>query len=491
VCRPSEAHVASSVPSLAIMARLALPILILVACALLLALVATPTTAYISPPLGPVHYAFIQMQYVEIHNIDGVEQAFHADFYMKTTWAVENPDGNWTTDDVITKDFVLNNMWAPQLEFINARDEVTRLVDEPFAFVEEPDFTPTIPDLANPGARLPYDKLPTEIWVTEDQRYQCDFTTPLDMQTFPFDRQFMEFLIESYWEEDQLQIVFGEQDKVTKLLPSNMPDIVGWKWLENGYFAGTQVYEYNGGLYHRLTVRTLLQRQPEYYLMKIIAGSMLLVYMCIFVFALAIDEADRMMGTLQVFAGLVTFLFVASGDVPKVPYQTRLDVFMTFSFICVAVMLVLHAVLYYWRECDVEEFLEEKHEGRYVGHGNDERVEAQKRHSTSSNKISPNPASSGDIELASPSSAGRAYVNAPSVAAEPKGRVAGVNPLDYWYLRKSAGVNFTIKRWWNGLHYTRKWDAMIMPVMMIVYTVGVAIILGRSVPEQHVNYSNP
>ena len=46
-----------------------------------------------------------------------------------------------------------------------------------------------------------------------------------------------------------------------------------------------------------------------------------------------------MMGTLSSFAGLVTFLFVASGDVPKVPYQTRLDTFMTFSFVGVAPML--------------------------------------------------------------------------------------------------------------------------------------------------------
>jgi len=198
-----------------------------------------------------------------------------------------------------------------------------------------------------------------------------------------------------------------------------------------------------------------------------------------------VDEADRMMGTLSSFAGLVTFLFVASGDVPKVPYQTRLDVFMTFSFICVAVMLVLHAMLYYWRECDIEEFLAEKHEGRFLGHGNDEREAQQKRQSMSSNKISPNPASSADIELASPSASGRAYVNAPSAGGAEevqKGRVAGVNPLDYWYLRKSPRDNFSLKRWWNGLHFTRKWDAVIIPTMLCVYTIGVAIILGRSVP---------
>lgn len=50
------------------------------------------------------------------------------------------------------------------------------------------------------------------------------------------------------------------------------------------------------------------------------------------------------------FSGLITFLFVASGDTPKVPYQTRLDLFMMFSFVIVAVIMFIHGALYYFRE---------------------------------------------------------------------------------------------------------------------------------------------
>ena len=39
----------------------------------------------------------------------------------------------------------------------------------------------------------------------------------------------------------------------------------------------------------------LLERQPQFYLSTIVSGSMLLVYMCVWVFSLAVDEADRMM----------------------------------------------------------------------------------------------------------------------------------------------------------------------------------------------------
>jgi hypothetical protein len=434
-------------------------------------------------------------------------------------------------------------------------------VDEPFAFVDAPDFTPTYPDPSNPGQRLPYTKLDSEIcqsdgllgggrtptggsqalllrvskcWlfltacflpslclfvrcvgVTEDQRYQCDFTTPLNMRAFPFDRQFMEFLIESYWEVDTLQIIFAEQDKINYLLPTDMPDIVGWSWIQNGYRAMTQDYPYNGGQYHRLIIRTLLERQPDYYLTKIVSGSMLLVYMCVWVFSLAVDEADRMMGTLSSFLGLVTFLFVASGDTPKVPYQTRLDVFMVFSLsdtlapwctddlpwgvfcwflnplvvllvvvcvpspplsVCVAVMLFIHGGLYYWREVDVETWLEERHAGRFTGHGDDEaiarasvvdigKMPGHGRPGSGSSRIMPNPVAEGgvksaDIEMApsSPSLAsGRVYINEPRVDPPRTHGDPFVNPMDYWYLRKSPRKNFEWGRWWRGLHLTRKW----------------------------------
>src|SRR5690606_32506941 len=98
----------------------------------------------------------------------------------------------------------------------------------------------------------------------------------------------------------------------------------------------------------------------EYFLSKIVTGVLLICYMCFYIFALQIDEADRMMGTLSCFGGIVTYLFVANEDVPKVPYQTRLDVFMMWSFFVVAFCLFAHGTLYFWRECDVEEELEGK-----------------------------------------------------------------------------------------------------------------------------------
>lgn len=206
--------------------------------------------------------------------------------------------------------------------------------------------------------------------------------------------------------------------------------------------------------------------------------------MCVFVFALAIDEADRMMGTLQTFAGLVTFLFVASGDTPKVPYQTRLDLFMLFSFFNVAFMLVVHSVLYYWRECDIEELLAEREAAMK------EQLDQLHKH------IHPNEFGShgpNEIELGvtSPSQVERVYVNHEpvNVISSPSKNSSKKVPSPIWRIRHDQWADFTIRKWFWGLHLTRRVDAIIMPFLLIVYSIGSAVILGRSVTPVDLIYT--
>jgi hypothetical protein len=66
-------------------------------------------------------------------------------------------------------------------------------------------------------------------------------------------------------------------------------------YLDSAQFNTVNLLQYNNRAYDRLTIRMLLERQPQFYLSKIVSGSMLLVYMCVWVFSLAVDEADRMM----------------------------------------------------------------------------------------------------------------------------------------------------------------------------------------------------
>ncbi len=58
--------------------------------------------------------------------------------------------------------------------------------------------------------------------------------------------------------------------------------------------------------------------------------------MTIAMFVLPISEPNRMMGTVSSFLGVISYLFVI---VPNVPYSTRLDTFMNFSFFIIAFVL--------------------------------------------------------------------------------------------------------------------------------------------------------
>jgi hypothetical protein len=139
-------------------------------------------------------------------------------------------------------------------------------------------------------------------------------------------------------------------------------------------------------------------------------------------------------------------------------------------------MLFIHGGLYYWREVDVDTWLEERHAGRFTGHGDDEaiarasvvdigKMPGHGRPGSGSSRIMPNPVAdvgvkSADIEMApaSPSlAAGRVYINEPRVDPPRTHGDPFVNPMDYWYLRKSPNKNFEWGRWWRGLHLTRKW----------------------------------
>jgi hypothetical protein len=146
------------------------------------------------------------------------------------------------------------------------------------------------------------------------------------------------------------------------------------------------------------------------------------------------------MGTLGVFCGLITYLFVAAGDVPKVPYQTRLDLFMMFSFFVVAACLFLHGLLYFWRESDLEE--DEDEEEHEKEKGNEEEKEKEK-----------------DV--------GQSKDDEPPV----------------WRIREYPRGPFSFSAWFNGLHFTRKWEAFLIPGLMIIYSIGVAVIFGRPVSD--------
>ena len=71
-----------------------------------------------------------------------------------------------------------------------------------------------------------------------------------------------------------------------------------------------------------------LKRIPNYYYLKIISGICMIVFMNFLLFALPIEDSNRIAVSATLFLAIVAYLFLVSNDVPKIAYATRLDNFI-------------------------------------------------------------------------------------------------------------------------------------------------------------------
>lgn len=366
-----------------------------------------------SPPNTPT-IAYLKLFVNQLNKIDGVEQSFTSDFYLTTYWEDSSVEG----------DYDPNTHWNPQLEFVNVFGDATQTISNPYSTLRGEDISADLAKLSP----LP---LENQTWIKSDQRFIGDFLTTLNLRDFPFDKQNAIIKIESatYNTEVVKLAPFPSmmEGKVSdNILPAGF-SVVEWELEDpegNGYVdivTEDHYYSVFEESYSQFRIDVTLQRLPEYYLYKIVSGIILLVYMCIMVIALAVEEPDRMMGTLTVFLALVSFTFITGSDVPKVAYQTRIDVFITFSFFTTFFMMLEHSVNYLYNE--------------YLGEDNEH---------TSKTEIN-DKLSSKDLK--------------------------GVQRFFAKFRHRYSGVR------------TRKIDAIWAVLISIVYAVGCIIIFGRPVGQ--------
>ncbi len=121
------------------------------------------------------------------------------------------------------------------------------------------------------------------VWIVSDQRYQGTFSSELHMNAFPFDIQHLEVLLQTGWGLNRARIVYPNLNPATiASTTSRMAINIGWTFLRTDIVAGSEyTYAYNNQTFSRLSFQTTWERQPQYYLTKIVAGVMLAVWMCI------------------------------------------------------------------------------------------------------------------------------------------------------------------------------------------------------------------
>jgi hypothetical protein len=526
-------------------------VVLLAILALALALQPAPVSAAFPTPPPGLNKVYFRIYILSISNIDGAGQAFAMDFFLMMMWAAPNPASTGLSCqdpnncDFLSADDANALYWQPLLEFINSAAAIETELTQPFSFATQ-NFNPF-----NLTTQLP----PGYLYIVNDQRYQGTFKADLRMNAFPYDIQHLPVQMQSGWTSDRVQFIYPGADKldVVSFTTSDQATNLGWDFKPPAVISVADVtYAYNDKTFQRFTYTTTWSRNPEYYLTKIVAGMMLGVCMSIWNFSLQVDISDRMMGTLQVFTGLISFLFVASGDTPKLPYQTRLDVFMVFSFFIVGFIMFLHGILYYFREQGFTgkkekklEVLERRKRKEFLQNRRGISAFASAARRVGNPKTAPAPAGDpfaaavpashyinspmntiGNVQMAPPyaqsahhparfgfaravaatmpggipsPSAGAASSESmhvyptsdsnPSAIYQHGSHLKGSHEHEHdsdddtehagWEIRLNDCSTFSFTEWFAALACTRKWDAVLVPTLFLLYTVGCAVILGR------------
>eukprot|EP00762_Andalucia_godoyi_P003736 ANDGO_08587.mRNA.1 Cys-loop ligand-gated ion channel len=468
--------------------------LVCVLAAFLLALGTTRNTgvarADAPPPYSPLT-VYCRCYVTLLQKIDGVESTFFSDFYLQVFW-------NDPTIDNVTLAYDSATMFNPTLEMINVVGTPEQTIESPYqVHASAPTSFMGIGNLSTVGP-----------WVQADFRYKGDFLVDMNLRAFPFDSQTVFIMVESaLWPVDQ--VVFS-------ILPANLPpkgilksgfSVQGWTIAGDLASLSVVDYELFQSAYSRMTFSIKVDRDPQYYLSKFVLGVVVLVMMSILCFALEVDEADRMMGTLTVFLAIISYMFIASQDLPKVAYQTRIDSFMTLSFLTVFSCMFVHAcnyLLFYYHEkqdehaeldLQIAEAEEAQAEAEAAAASDDSKPSSRCSVNLADVDVVHHHKDTGKEDPTSPHDAiPKVYPPISSICADPQSRNS-TNPLhgpaftcyskdeEYSARKPSAGVTAleTLRKLKKSkakkLKRTRSVDALSVVFIMLAYAIAAALVL--------------
>eukprot|EP00762_Andalucia_godoyi_P000815 ANDGO_03902.mRNA.1 Cys-loop ligand-gated ion channel len=288
----------------------------------------------VAPPYETLN-VYTKVYFNMLQKINGVEQTFNADFYLEVFWNDPTIDNQTLEYDPVTH-------FNPYIEMINVVGTPEQTIDSPYqVHASQPD------DLLGYSAGDPNAPNTVGPWVQGDFRFKGDFLVDMNLRDFPFDTQTIFIIVESaIWTSSQMKFV---------VLPANLPpagvlppgfEVQSWTIQRNAADELDYYYTLFKASYSRLRYAIVVKRDPGYYLSKFVIGVVVLVMMGFLCFALEVDEADRMMGSITVFLAIISYLFIASQDLPKVAYSTRIDSFMQLSYLTVFACMAVHAVNY-------------------------------------------------------------------------------------------------------------------------------------------------
>ncbi|KAK3860779.1 hypothetical protein Pcinc_033186 [Petrolisthes cinctipes] len=156
-----------------------------------------------------------------------------------------------------------------------------------------------------------------------------------DLYKFPFDTQTCYLFMPLY-----VNVVVGN----ITTLPLYRSRLLEYE-VENMTLALKQFPLYDGGEEH-LVLTTRFRHLYGYYIISIYLPTLLLILISYATFFFNFDDfTDRIMVSVTALLVLSTFLSTASSSMARVSYFTLIDIWLSFSIVCVFIICISHTVL--------------------------------------------------------------------------------------------------------------------------------------------------
>ena len=261
----------------------------------------------VTPPARPTEVA-VGVYVVDVVKIDGAEQLFTADLSARFVWhdpRLANATGGPRT-------LPLDDVWHPHLAIANLRDVKNTL--------------PEVVEVAPDGT------------VLYRQRMVGDFSSRLDLHAFPQDRQTLPVhLVARGFTPEELRFV------PTPKFTGRAEDLTIIDWSVGPVTLREHPYQIPqlGVELPGIIAELQTKRRVAYYFGTVFASATIIVCMAWLVFWISLDAINpRISVSVTSMLTLIAHRFVIQGELPRLPYLTRMDYFLLGSTFMVLLALV-------------------------------------------------------------------------------------------------------------------------------------------------------
>lgn len=230
---------------------------------------------------------------IDFHEVSSAQQSFTANVFFLLSWR----DDRLAHEGTAPVRRALAEVWNPRPQITNQQKLWT-------TFPEEVEISP--------GGLVSY-----------RQRYYGQFSQPLDLSEFPFDRHsFRIELVTAGYSPEEVQLVQHAE------VPSGLvPDLSLPDWKVTGWTAGGADFEpLPGHVVAGFGLAIEAKRYVGYYFFQVLMPLLLVLGMSWIVFWIDPTElGTRISVSVTSMLTLIAYRFMIGGLLPKISYLTRLD----------------------------------------------------------------------------------------------------------------------------------------------------------------------